>query len=102
MCGHCELALCRPGEVLLLLTYAWPILTNIWLQLGAHGEPHLPWQLAGYAWPSGSTLTFLFKAVLGGTQSQPPPFVLTCDTTGCESLLLASRAGQDELAALGS
>lgn len=87
---------------MLLLTYAQPILPNIRPWLGAPGEPHLPWQFAGYAWPSGCTLAFLFKAALGGARSRPPPFVLTCDTTGCDSLSLASRAGQDELATLGS
>jgi len=53
-------------------------------------------------WPLGCVLAFFFKAALSGACSLSVPFVLTRDTTGCESSFLAGRAGQDELAALGS
>lgn len=66
------------------------------------GGERLLWKFTGYAWPPGCTVTLLFKAALGRAWSWPAPFVLTCDTTGCESLPLTGGAGQDELAALGS
>lgn len=87
-----------------LPTGAWPLLTDTGSgsRLWALGELRLLWEVAGYARPPGCALTFLFKAVLGRAWSRPAPFVLTGDTTGCESLSLAGGAGQDELAALGS
>lgn len=60
------------------------------------------WELPRYTWPSGCTLAFLFSFALGWACSLSVPFVLTRGTTGCESSFLAGRAGQDELAALGS
>lgn len=85
-----------------LLTQAGPILSSIRSWLWAQGGSRLLWKFTGYTWPSGCAVTFLFKAVLGKAWSWPASFVLTWDTTGCESLSLTGGAGQDELAALGS
>lgn len=50
----------------------------------------------------GSVLAFFFKAALGWACRLSASFALTCNTTGCESLFLAGRAGQGKLTLLGN
>lgn len=93
----CPKPLWRLGEFWLCHSHKGPSSLTVWaLALDLQGE--FPWN----AWPPGCTLTFLFKAVLGRAWSLSASFVLACDTTGCQSLSLTGRTGQNELAALQS
>lgn len=66
---------------------------NLWLPGSSSNTFH--W----HSWPCACALTLFLEGSPGRSGSQPKAFLLAPWAAGCESFLLAPRAGQDELAA---